>query len=269
MLGAGDVFRPVELDPLDRGEPFRHAFGDFQHGEFVAVRGEVDEDRFRDRLAVDAFFGGARVERAQAVRGLADQGARAEPVDRADHPTFADRSFVADLQRSRAHGRASSRRRWSRSPGFSRAAVRTSGLPWRPGRGPGRRPGSPALGRIRGGPLRRSPCPRSAGRRRSSPARRPRRSRSPRAGCAGRGGPRGASVRGASLRRDSIGIIRRGVPSADSWGIDLTVPPIDASFSTAQTISVHGRSISYLRRARARCFCSSTGWPGRRETGMR
>jgi pimeloyl-ACP methyl ester carboxylesterase len=48
------------------------------------------------------------------------------------------------------------------------------------------------------------------------------------------------------LRRDSIGIIRRGVPSADSWGIDLTVPPIDASISTAQTISVHGRSISYL-----------------------
>lgn len=26
----------------------------------------------------------------------------------------------------------------------------------------------------------------------------------------------------------------------------MTVPPIDASFSTVQTISVHGRSVSYL-----------------------
>jgi pimeloyl-ACP methyl ester carboxylesterase len=30
------------------------------------------------------------------------------------------------------------------------------------------------------------------------------------------------------------------------WSIYLTVPPNDASFSTAQTVSVHGRSISYL-----------------------
>jgi pimeloyl-ACP methyl ester carboxylesterase len=37
-----------------------------------------------------------------------------------------------------------------------------------------------------------------------------------------------------------------GVPSAAGWGTYPTVTPIDASFSTAQTVSVHGRAVSYL-----------------------
>jgi pimeloyl-ACP methyl ester carboxylesterase len=48
------------------------------------------------------------------------------------------------------------------------------------------------------------------------------------------------------LRRDSIEIGRRGVPSAAGRGTNLTVPSIDATFSTAQTATVHGRAVSYL-----------------------
>ena len=42
------------------------------------------------------------------------------------------------------------------------------------------------------------------------------------------------------------------------------MPPIDASFSTAQTVSVHGRSVSYLEAGEGPLLLLSTAWPGRR-----
>ena len=91
VLGAFFVFGPAELDAFDRGEAFRHVFGDFfEHRRVVAVRGELGHHRFRHRLSVDAVFGGARVEHPQAAGALGDQRAGPVRVDRAEELAFAD-----------------------------------------------------------------------------------------------------------------------------------------------------------------------------------